>query len=133
MTFFLFTINQFDVYFKEKWGLNTFTNMSQHMTWRRMNSRFGNLCCDCRKNIYVGSPIFWNNDGSHQVKHYDCGSDAPLGDRAISVPGESVDSSALSWGSFPVFSQEESDEVFEKKNFEQRKQEREFFREGISP
>ena len=133
------------------------------MAWRRMNSKFGNLCCVCRKNIYVGSPIFWNNDGSSNVKHYDCGS-TTRGARAISVPGESVDSSALSWGVFPiiseeenhkstsgtvpresvdssavssevfpVFSQEESDEVFEKKSFEQRKQEREFFREAISP
>ncbi len=99
------------------------------MAWRRMNSKFGNLCCVCRKNIYVGSPIFWNNDGSSQVKHFDCS----RGARVISVPGESVDPPALNSELFPIITQEESDEIFEKKSFEQRKQEREFFREGISP
>jgi hypothetical protein len=133
------------------------------MSWKQMKSYYGNLCCVCHKIIYEGSPIFWNNDGSSRVKHYDCSSNT-RGARAITVPEESVDSTALSWGVFPIISEEENhkstsrtvpeesvdssvvsselftitseeeiDEIFEKKSFEQRKQEREFFREGISP
>ncbi len=143
------------------------------MGWKQMKSRYGNRCCVCHKEIYVGSEIFWNNNGSHLVKHYDCSSDTP-GARAITVPEESVDSSAQNWGGFSIDPREENDkttseavpeesvdsseldrtieraqedgdvsqfleaqrkkdQVFEKKTFEQRKQEREFFREAISP
>ena len=133
------------------------------MSWKQMKSYYGNLCCVCHKNIYAGSPIFWNNDGSSRVKHFDCTSNT-RGAAAITVPEESVDLPALDWGVFPIITEEEnhkstsrtvpeesvdssefnselfsilsedeSDEVFEKKSFEQRKQEREFFREAISP
>ena len=80
------------------------------MTWRRMESKFGNLCCICRKNIYVGSEIFWNNDGSSKVKHYDCNA-TTRGARAISVLEESVDSSALNWGVFPTITEEENNKT----------------------
>ena len=70
------------------------------MTYRHMRSKFGNLCCVCRKNIYVGSEIYWNDDGSSKVKHYDCNA-ITRGARAINVPEESVDLAAK-WGAFPI-------------------------------
>ena len=74
------------------------------MTQIRMKSKFGNLCCVCRKNIYVGSEIFWNNDGSSKVRHYDCNA---ITRGATPVPKESVDLAALNWGVFPIITEEE--------------------------
>ena len=101
------------------------------MTWRHMESKFGNLCCICRKNIYVGSEIFWNNDGSSKVKHYDCNA-TTRGARAISVLEESVDSSALNWGVFPISTEEEIERNMGNKNFRPKKKEREFSEEEES-
>ena len=101
------------------------------MTWRRIESKFGNLCCVCRKNIYVGSEIFWNNDGSSKVKHYDCNA-TTRGARAISVLEESVDSSEFSSELFPISTEEEIERNMGNKNFRPKKKEREFSEEEES-
>ena len=101
------------------------------MTWRRMESKFGNLCCICRKNIYVGSEIFWNNDGSSRVKHYDCNA-TTRGARAVSVLEESVDSSEFSSELFPISTEEEIERNMGNKNFRSKKKEREFSEEEES-
>ena len=101
------------------------------MTWRRMESKFGNLCCICRKNIYVGSEIFWNNDGSSKVKHYDCNA-TTRGARAVSVLEESVDSSEFSSELFPISTEEEIERNMGNKNFRSKKKEREFSEEEES-
>ena len=102
------------------------------MSWIHMKSRFDNRCCDCHKNIYVGSEIYWNNNGSSKVKHSYC-SATTKGAMAKKVFEQSVDLAALDQRLFPFISEEELDEFGEKKSFEQKKQEREFFREGFSP
>ena len=101
------------------------------MTWRRMESKFGNLCCICRKNIYVGSEIFWDNDGSSRVKHYDCNA-TTRGARAVSVLEESVDSSEFSSELFPISTEEEIERNMGNKNFRSKKKEREFSEEEES-
>ena len=102
------------------------------MSWIQMKSKYDNLCCDCHKNIYEGSEIYWNNDGSSKVKHSTCSS-TTKGATVKKVSEETVDLAALDSGLFSIITEEEIDEIWEKKSFEQRKQEREFFREGISP
>ena len=82
------------------------------MTFRHIRSKFGNLCCVCRKNIYVGSEIYWNDDGSSKVKHYDCNA-ITRGARAINVPEESVDLAAK-WGAFPKITKEDIDKTTSK-------------------
>ena len=101
------------------------------MSWKQMKSYYGNLCCVCHKNIYAGSPIFWNNDGSSRVKHFDCTSNT-RGATAITVPEESVDSSEFSSELFPISTEEEIERNMGNKNFRPKKKEREFSEEEES-
>ena len=39
------------------------------MSWIEMTARYNGRCCTCSGDIYVGERIFWNNNGSHKVKH----------------------------------------------------------------
>ena len=34
-----------------------------------MSSYYENSCIECNQRIFPGTEIFWNNDGTHQVKH----------------------------------------------------------------
>tara|TARA_Y100000590_G_scaffold77614_1_gene86059 strand:- start:2221 stop:2526 length:306 start_codon:yes stop_codon:yes gene_type:complete len=39
------------------------------MSWIEMTARYNGRCCKCINRVYPGQRIFWNNNGSHKVKH----------------------------------------------------------------
>jgi hypothetical protein len=39
------------------------------MSWIEMQARYPGRCCTCTGDIFAGERIFWNNNGSHKVKH----------------------------------------------------------------
>ena len=39
------------------------------MSWIEMTARYNGSCCKCINRVYPGQRIFWNNNGSHKVKH----------------------------------------------------------------
>ena len=34
-----------------------------------MTAKYPGRCCICRKSVLEGARIFWNNDGSHKIRH----------------------------------------------------------------
>ena len=42
------------------------------MSWHKLKSHWPNTCHLCNNRIYEGTPIYWNDDGSHRVKHQAC-------------------------------------------------------------
>ena len=42
------------------------------MSWHQLNSYCQNKCYVCNNRVYEGTPIYWNDDGTHRVKHVAC-------------------------------------------------------------
>ena len=45
---------------------------SHKMSWHQLNSYCQNKCYICNNRVYKGTSIYWNDDGSHRVKHVAC-------------------------------------------------------------
>ena len=45
---------------------------SHKMSWHQLSSYCQNKCYICNNRVYKGTPIYWNDDGSHHVKHVAC-------------------------------------------------------------